>query len=114
MSKSFDNIIIKAINMIEEHNKEIEQKWGIGYNSEPEFYGVIKEEIEEAREEQKDLDEKLENIWAKIRKDEPISKQDCANIILIAQHLIAEAVQVGAVAGRMMHGIAEKEKKEQK
>ena len=104
MSKSFENIVGKANGLIEEHNKEVEQKWGIGYNSDHEFHSVLREEVEEVGENFIELKEVVEKrLWDKIRADEEIEKADCELVILLAKQVIAEAVQVGAVAMRCLH-----------
>lgn len=68
-----------------------------------EGYAVLKEEVEEAREELKEIKFKLYGFWRYVREDSPAYAQETAkkmekNAILAA----CEAIQVAAVCKRIM------------
>ena len=65
------------------------------YNSDHEFYGVLKEEFEEAREELDSLENYIYKVWENIRLNEPIEDIDLMKGIVIRG--IKELVQIAAV-----------------
>lgn len=115
MSKNFDKLVSMANEMITCENKAIEEKYGVGYNSNHEFHSVEREEVEEVLEEVSELYDLIENkLWQKIRKNEEITKADIELIKLNVKNGIAELVQVGAVAERYIHGIESGKKEKRK
>lgn len=107
----FEKIKEEAGVLIENHNKEIEQKYGKGYNSPHEWHSVEREEVQEVEENLNELKNLVEEkLWFQIRNNVEITEGNLDEVILLAKEVIAEAVQVGAVALRMKHGIEEKTK----
>lgn len=69
------------------------------FHSDHEAWSVLKEEVEELLEllDEDKICAVLDNIWGKIRKDEPISEGDLYDIYKWAQRCAEEAVQVFAM-----------------
>ena len=80
------------------------EKYGKGYHSDHEFYGVLKEEIEELDEDSFYIKGHLSNIWDNIKKDEEIDKQTISIMLNYCQSCMCEAAQVAAVLLRYLEG----------
>lgn len=86
--------------MIEDELKKIIDKHGY-FNSIHEFYAVLKEELEEAREEMDTLESISDNLWRTIRLNEKITKDDIETMKGFAVRGIKELVQVAAVLKKL-------------
>jgi len=88
---------ILSIEELERANKEFQPK----FNSTHEAYAVLKEEVEEAEAELKNVKMMLEDCWFDIKRNTTPNR----NIIAIkncAINLSAEAIQVAAMAQKFI------------
>lgn len=99
-SEMTNNFIQAAINA---EFKNAQETYGPKYNSMHEGYAVLKEEVEEAMENQRDLETKLSWTWNHIRRN--TKKEGYADILssleISAKKLAMEAVQVAAVIKKL-------------
>lgn len=65
-----------------------------GFNSDPEAYSVIREEVEEAGDELRSMDIQLNNLWNSVRRDE---KLDVDSLYDAAIRCACECIQVAAM-----------------
>lgn len=77
------------------------------FHSDHEAWAVLKEEVEELLElfDEDKIYVDIENLWGKIRRDEPISEGDLYDIYKWAQRCAEEAVQVFAMCLKWGEGI---------
>lgn len=72
-------------------------KYGTTYHSPHEFYGVIREEIDELKTAVENVDGFLEKLWEFIKVDEPITPSNLKDIRFFAVNAAMEAAQIVAV-----------------
>lgn len=87
-------------NMIDKELKKIIDEHGY-FSSIQEFYAVLKEELEEAREEMDSMESLFNTIWTKIRMNEKIRDTDIELMTGFAIRGIKELVQVAAVLKKL-------------
>ena len=80
-------------NIVKEH--------GATYNSTHEGYAVLKEEVEEAAEDMKQIEQKLEHLWETIKINFPVD-DELTRLKAVAVALAGEAVQCAAVLERFL------------
>lgn len=81
-------------------------KYGDVYNSLHEGYAVLKEEIDEARDEQIHIRNAIYNMWEAIKcNDKDLTKNKVKALRDHAEKLALEAVQVCAVCEKILNGI---------
>ena len=91
-------LVEKAIKA--EFQKAVET-YGKNYNSQHEGYAVLKEEVEEAENEMKNILGDLNELWQKIKNNDKDIKSLLNIIRGTAFFLALEAAQIGAVADKM-------------
>ena len=98
LTKNFINAAVAA------ETENAKKNWGPGYHSEHEAWAVLKEEVEEAAEEHKTIEDCLTALWNAIRKggQQERQKNSLAYIFQHAQDLATEAVQIAAVARKYL------------
>ena len=91
--------------LVELEHKTIVEKYGEGYHSMHEGYAVLLEEVEEATEALREVQQHLACAWQDVRED---ARKLLGSEILRVEHhakdLAAEAVQIAAVCRRMRGG----------
>ena len=94
---------------IDAETESAKKNWGPTYASEHEAWAVLREEIEEADEEQKTIQYCSEALWHAIRNgnEQERSKSCLAYILEHAQNLATEAVQIAAVAQKYLDTLEE-------
>ncbi len=98
--------IKKMVNdIITNEKNNIIGKYGKGYNSDHEFYGVLKEEVEELDEDVFYLKTHLSELWDNIKQDDKIDNQTITIMLSYCQMCMGEAAQVAAVLLRYFEGI---------
>lgn len=75
--------------------------YGEKYNSAHEGYAVLKEKVDEARDEMIEVKNGLYNMWCKIRLDSS-RKKEVESIREHAEKLALEAVQICAVCEKIL------------
>lgn len=65
-----------------------------GFNSDPEAYSIIREEVEEAGDELRSMDIQLNNLWSSVRRDD---KLDVDSLYDAAVRCACECIQVAAM-----------------
>lgn len=80
------------------------EKYGEKYNSLHEGYAVLKEEVEEARDEQVYIRNGFYKVWNGVKVGE-LKKEDVQQIREHAEQLALEAVQVAAVCNKILNSI---------
>ena len=92
--------------LVELEHKTIVDKYGEGYHSDHEGYAVMLEEVEEATEALREVQQHLACAWQDVRED---ARKLLGSEILRVEHhakdLAAEAVQIAAVARRWRGGL---------
>lgn len=91
---------------IESETKNAVENWGEKYNSLHEGYAVLKEEVDEARDENIHVKNGLYNVWNNIRFNNSAACKD--NVKQLRDHaekLALEAVQVCAVCEKILKTI---------
>lgn len=86
------------------------ENYGLKYNSLHEGYAVLKEEVEEAGEEQREIEHLLECIWT-IIKMSSFNEDKVDGIKALKEHaenLALEACQIAAVCNKILNGLQEK------
>ena len=85
---------------------------GEKFNSKVEAYGVLKEEIEEAQEDLKDIVENLDDFWEAIRGkiNKKLMAESVFKMEYISKLLIQEAAQIGAMAKKYKNSFEEEKK----
>lgn len=80
------------------------KNWGPTFYSEHEAWAVLKEEVEEAAEEEKTIQDCLNALWNAIRqgKQQERQKNSLSFVFQHAQALATEAVQIAAVAQKYL------------
>ena len=103
LTKNFINAATAA------ETENAKKNWGPTYHSEHEAWAVLKEEIEEAAEEHKTIEDCLNALWNAIRqgKQQERQKNSLAYIYQHAQDLATEAVQIAAVAQKYIDTIGD-------
>lgn len=82
------------------------EKFGLTYNSLHEGYAVLKEEVEEALEESKQVTAALDRLWSGIKNNDKLDlKNHVSAILLSAEQMALEAVQIAAVCNKILKGI---------
>ena len=79
-------------------------KWGEKYSSLHEGYAVLKEEVEEARDEQMYIRNGFYKVWNGVKVGE-LKKEDVQQIREHAEKLALEAVQVAAVCNKILNSL---------
>jgi len=89
--------------------KDIVSRYGAGYHSAHEAYGVLLEEVQEAEEALEAVRSNLQRVWDAVRSNAPSAtlQGHVRRVEHFANELAAEAVQVGAVCRRMRGGCGE-------
>lgn len=82
----------------------IVKKYGPTYASEYEGFAVLMEECQEVAEDDKLIQESLEEIWKSIRKNK-LNISEIGKLGTYAKLLAGEAVQVAAVCERFMETV---------
>lgn len=81
-------------------------KYGDVYNSLHEGYAVLKEEVDEVRDQQIHIKNNIFDLWDKVKtNDVPAAKGDIEAIRKHAEKLALEAVQVCAVCEKLLKSI---------
>lgn len=80
------------------------EKWGNTYNSLHEGYAVLKEEVDEMRDEHINVKNGMYSMWNKVRSNS-VKKEDVEKIREHAEKLALEAVQVAAVCNKILNGL---------
>ena len=81
------------------------KNYGLTYNSNHESYAVLKEEIDEARDELIQIQNRIYDCWqlVKINRDE-LYKDEVRRIKEHAESLALEACQIAAVCSKILNG----------
>lgn len=90
---------------IEEETKKAVEKWGPTYNSLHEGYAVLKEEMDEARDEFNKVRNFMYDAWGCVKLNN--GNDFIANVNQIrnnARNLALEAVQIAAVCDKILRG----------
>lgn len=95
--------------LITEMLQEAQKKHGRTFNSNMEAYGVLKEEIEESREEVENLEVALNKFWRGIRGND-VDIKDIKVIKMYAMNLINESLQVAAMCDKYFESFEEEKK----
>lgn len=93
--------------LVDLEHKTIVDKYGNGYHSAHEGHAVLREEVEEAKEQLAYVEATLHNLWQSVRADDPPDRviTRLHQMEHYAKQLAAEAVQVAAVARRWRGGV---------
>ena len=101
-----DHLLPGVEALVELEHKTIVDKYGKGYHSDHEGYAVMLEEVEEATEALREVQQHLACAWQDVRED---ARKLLGSEILRVEHhakdLAAEAVQIAAVARRWRGGL---------
>lgn len=82
------------------------ENYGLKYNSFHEGYAVLKEEVEEARDEHVQIDYAIERLWNNVKTNDVSElKNNVSAILLSAEKLALEAVQIAAVCNKILKSI---------
>ena len=81
--------------------QNIVKEYGPTYHSTHEGYAVLKEEVEEAAEDMKQIEQKLEHLWETIKINFPVD-DELTRLKAVAVSLAGEAVQCAAVLERFL------------
>ena len=102
MEATLTKNFIKAAVAAETDNAK--KNWGPTYHSEHEAWAVLKEEVEEAAEEEKTIQDCLGALWNAIRQGQQQERQKNSLYYILqhAQALATEAVQIAAVAQKYL------------
>ncbi len=102
MEATLTKNFIKAAVAAETDNAK--KNWGPTYHSEHEAWAVLKEEVEEAAEEEKTIQDCLGALWNAIRQGQQQERQKNSLYYILqhAQDLATEAVQIAAVAQKYL------------
>ena len=92
----------KIETLIQEELKSANEKYPL-FHSPHEAFAVLKEEVEEANEEFADIFTSLFKMWSNVRNDIPL-KDNASKIYNIAINAACEAIQVAAMAQKMLYG----------
>ena len=99
----------KVNELVELELERAKEKHGEKFNSKMEAYGVIKEEIEESREEVENLEVALNKFWRGIRGND-VDIKDIKVIKMYAMNLINESLQVAAMCDKYFESFEEENK----
>lgn len=92
--------------LVELEHKTIVEKYGVGYHSDHEGYAVLLEEVEEATEALREVQQRLACAWQDVREDaRNLLGSEIIRVEHHAKDLAAEAVQIAAVARRWRGGL---------
>lgn len=111
VKKDVESLVVKELNSANEQFPL--------FASLHEGYAVMLEEVEEAEEDMEHLKEAMKTMWVRIRRNNLYGKYDKASDVLmesiktIAVHLACEAIQVAAMAEKMIVSEREKNEKQQ-
>ena len=89
----------KIYELVGEELKDANKKYPL-FHSPHEAYAVLKEEVEEAQYDLKRIEEKLDNMWARVRNDLSI-ENNADSIYAHAVNGIRELIQVCAMAEKI-------------
>lgn len=84
--------------------EEAVAKWGKTYSSLHEGYAVLKEEVDEVRDENIHIKNGLYSMWDSVKTND-VKKEDVEKIREHAEKLALEAVQVAAVCNKILNGL---------
>lgn len=102
----FDEMTKKYIQAaISSEKQNAIENYGLTYNSDHEAFAVLKEEVEETRDEQIQVKNGLYKFWNEIKNNKNIDEKNIAFICEHAEKLALEAVQVAAVCKKILNGI---------
>lgn len=90
----------EKINELEE--LELSKLKDIHVSSNHEGYAVLKEEIENAGNELKNITEDLNEVWENIKKGETLNTMKLADIVLCSELLCLAAAQISAKANKFL------------
>lgn len=79
-------------------------KWGEKYSSLHEGYAVLKEEVDEARDEHILIRNNLYDFWGSVKKGNA-NRKNIEEVRAHAEQLALEAVQVAAVCNKILKGL---------
>ena len=106
-----DQTKIKIEEIIQEERGDADRKYPL-FSSLHEGESVIREEIEEASEVLDEIMETHNWIWKAVRANKSETVKSAAKTIAkLSRELIAESVQVAAVAGKIVDSIEREEEK---
>lgn len=81
-------------------------KWGDRYNSLHEGYAVLKEEVDEVRDDQIKIKNDLYTMWERVKLNDGLTTKALAERIKSnAENLAMEAIQVAAVCNKILNGL---------
>lgn len=83
--------------------QNIVKEYGPTYHSTHEGYAVLKEEVEEAAEDMKQMEQKLEHLWETIKINFSVD-DELTRLKAVAVALAGEAVQCAAALGKLFSG----------
>ena len=102
----FSEITEKSVhNAIIAETENAKKTYGEKYNSLHEGYAVLKEEVEEAFEDAKAIQERLDELWHGVRSDNGPEPMLLDVITFNATELAKEAVQVAAVCNKLKESL---------
>ena len=92
--------LLKEVRPLVEQELKEANKTSPLFNSPHQAYGVIKEEVEETRDEAKTMKELLKYFWLQVRSDDPNDekKANLMNLKEASIHAACEAIQTDAMA----------------
>lgn len=94
--------------LVEKELKSANEKFP-SFASAHEGYAVIKEEIEEASEELDNCKDAFEDMWKEIKGNNTKEQTICAKVLYCqAKNLACEAIQVAAMAQKLIDSLEEK------
>ena len=81
-------------------------KYGDVYNSLHEGFAVLKEEVDETRDEQIHIRNDMYDLWRRVKlNDVQGAEEDIEHIKKHAEKLALEAVQIAAVCNKILNGL---------
>lgn len=87
----------------EEEYSRAATKCGNVFNSSHQAYGVIKEELEEAKDERAEFEKIFHDYWTAVKDDVPETQLLCLEMMLVRAYRAAgEMVQVAAMCGKAL------------
>lgn len=94
----------KIIDAINDETENAKKLWGSSFNSVHEGWAILKEEIEEATQESKFMQNNLDYMWDEIRRNEDVNDV-LAQIYDRALNCAMECLQVAAVVNKIKGGV---------
>lgn len=89
---------------IEAETDVAKMRFGKTYNSLHEGYAVLKEEVDEIRDEEIHIKNGLYSMWNSVKTND-VKKEEVEKIREHAEKLALEAIQVAAVCNKILNGL---------